>query len=97
MSYDKKTSHKLTQISLIGIILILIFLMFTSCSSQKTTPKYVFPTYKQWKSLNKQELKIVNDYAFKDGYIDSMYLHLDKIKFNKKGRAKLKKIYSKYD
>lgn len=78
-----------------NVRLIIVLLLFGSCASQKSTPKFIFPTYKQWKSLNEFEMNIVNDYTFKNNLIDEKFNHLKKIKFNKKGRKILEELRKK--
>ena len=73
---------------------IVSILSFTSCSTVIKTKdtKFYYPTYKQWKSLNSYEMKIVNDFTFNNNYIAPEYSHLKKIRFNKNGRRKLAEI-----
>lgn len=71
---------------------IIFLILFGSCASQKSTPKFIFPTFKQWKSLNEFEMNIVNDYTYKNNFIDQKFKHLKKIKFNKRGRKILEEI-----
>jgi hypothetical protein len=88
-------SAKTTFYSLVAIIVITLMLMLTSCSATKATQetKFVFPTYKQWLDLRPYEMKIVNDYTFKNGFIEEKYRVLKKIKFNKDGRKQIAKIH----
>lgn len=77
-------------------LVILIAVMFcTSCATVIKTPttRFYYPTFKQWKSLNKKEMEIVNDFTFKKNYIAPEYRQLKTIKFNKNGRKQLRKIY----
>jgi|11BtaG_2_1085332.scaffolds.fasta_scaffold22138_5 outer membrane biogenesis lipoprotein LolB len=78
-----------------NLVILIVVMLCTSCATLIKTPttRFYYPTYKQWKSLNKQEMKIVNDFTFKNNYIAPEYRHLKTIKFNKNGRNKLKKIY----
>jgi hypothetical protein len=73
---------------------IVSILSFTSCATIIKTKdtKFYYPTYKQWKSLNNYEMKIVNDFTFNNNYIAPEYSHLKKIRFNKNGRKKLAEI-----
>ena len=73
---------------------IISMLLFTSCATviKIKETKFFYPTFKQWKSLNKHEMKIVNDFTFNDNYIAPEYSHLKKIRFNKNGRKKLAEI-----
>ena len=73
---------------------IISILSFTSCATVIKTQetKFYYPTSKQWKSLNKYEMKIVNDFTFNKNYIAPEYSHLKKIRFNKNGRKKLAEI-----
>lgn len=72
-------------------------LFFTSCATVIKTKetKFYYPTFKQWKSLNKYEMKIVNDFTFNNNYIAPEFSHLKIIRFNKKGRKKLAEILKK--
>lgn len=91
----KEGKYRITFYSMVGVILMMLFLMMTSCATLIRTEetKFYYPTYKQWKSLNKHEMKIVNDFTFKNNYIAPEYRHLKTIKFNKNGRKQLAKIY----
>lgn len=73
---------------------IVSILSFTSCATIIKTKdtKFYYPTYKQWKSLNNYEMKIVNDFTFNNNYIAHEYSHLKKIRFNKKGRKLIAEI-----
>lgn len=77
------------------ISIIALLFLCTSCATLIRTEqtKFYYPTYKQWLSLNKHEMKIVNDFTFKNNYIAPEYRHLKTIKFNKNGRKQLAKIY----
>lgn len=72
-------------------------LSFTSCATVIKTQetKFYYPTFKQWKSLNEYEMKIVNDFTFNNNYIAPEHSHLKKIRFNKNGRKKLTEIRNK--
>ena len=76
------------------LLLIVAILSLTSCATVIKTQetKFYYPTYRQWKTLDENELEIVNDFSFKNNYIAPEYSHLKKIRFNKKGRKKLAEI-----
>lgn len=99
MKHSKKVKqHKDSARTLfyaIAIFIATLALMLTSCSATKITheTKFVFPTYRQWLDLRPYEMKIVNDYTFKNGFIEEKYRVLKKIKFNKDGREQIAKIH----
>ena len=68
--------------------------MLTSCATVIKTQetKFYYPTYSQWKTLDENEMEIVNDFTFKNNYLPPEYSHLKKIRFNKRGRRKLAEI-----
>jgi outer membrane biogenesis lipoprotein LolB len=78
-----------------NLVTLIAIMLCTSCATliRKEQTKFYYPTYKQWLSLNKHEMKIVNDFTFKNNYIAPEYRHLKTIKFNKHGRKQLAKIY----
>lgn len=88
-------SAKVSFYSLVALVVITLMLMLTSCSATKVPheTKFVFPTYRQWLDLYPYEMKIVNDYTFKNGFIEEKYRVLKKIKFNKDGRKQIAKIH----
>lgn len=79
---------------LFRLFIIIPILSFTSCATVIKTQetKFYYPTYSQWKTLDENELEIVNDFSFKNNYIAPEYSHLKKIRFNKRGRRKLAEI-----
>ena len=79
------------------LLIIAPILSLTSCATVIKTQetKFYYPTYRQWKSLDENEMEIVNDFTFKNNYIAPEYSHLKKIRFNKKGRRKLAEIRKK--
>jgi hypothetical protein len=76
------------------LLIIAPILSLTSCATVIKTQetKFYYPTYRQWKSLDENEMEIVNDFTFKNNYIAPEYSHLKKISFNKRGRRKLAEI-----
>lgn len=76
------------------LLIIVTILSLTSCATVIKTQetKFYYPTYRQWKSLDENEMEIVNDFTFKNNYIAPEYSHLKKIRFNKRGRRKLAEI-----
>jgi hypothetical protein len=77
-----------------ALLVLFTLIYMTSCSSYRVKQTDIkFPTYNQWLDLLPHEREILDNYIYKDGYIEKKYKVLKKIKFNRNGRKKIAKIH----
>ena len=86
---QQENNYKMAFWSMVGLGIIFVLLILTSCSTQF---KVIPPTFAQWEQLEQYEKDILIKYGMGDS-LDKEYYKLNKLKFNKNGRKKIREIY----